>query len=563
MNVWDPTAQKSLLEWALHLQKLGLSLIPVKPGTKNPAVTWKEFQTRRAGPEQITNWLLDTGNQLGIVTGEVSGIVVIDTDNAEAEMWARNNLPDTPIMCRTLKGWHRYYRWPGAPVRNGVKLKTDVTGLALDLRGDGGYVMAPGSLHPDGDKYVAWGRWNGFGDLPAFRKTWEPLERARLWLGKRDPATEGQGGDTFTFSTACSLREFGLTEGQVLELLLEWNRTCNPPWSEEDLAEKARNAFLYGQGVPGCKLGQTASAIASIRSPQAPDPVKEAKTELLEKVYSLPQIYRMLAQAKASGTDTTGFVYAGIPAVDDICQGFRPGQLILIAARPSQGKSAFALQMARSISRKFGPVYFESLEMGAEDMGFRAASQALQVEAEDVTSDQLMRLASREEEMVFISFAGKASFKSRVRQFLFDHPSTCCLFVDYLGYLKNHKKSAYDEVNEISQGLKETAVEYNLPVFALHQLSRDNEKEKRAPRMEDLRDSGCLEQDADKVLLIHRPERHDPNGAVEILVEKNRGGPTGIAHLSWRGRTTSFLTKGQAVLNPQKVEFEEMDMDLV
>jgi replicative DNA helicase len=201
--------------------------------------------------------------------------------------------------------------------------------------------------------------------------------------------------------------------------------------------------------------------------------------------------------------------------------------------------------------------------MGAEDMGLRAASQALQVQAEDVTSEQLMRMANKGDEMVFISFAGKANFAKRVRQFLYDHPSTCCLFVDYLGYLKSHKKSAYDEVNEISQSLKEMAVEYNLPVFALHQLSRENEKEKRPPRMDDLRDSGCLEQDADKVLLIHRPERHDANGAADIYIEKNRAGPTGVAHLSWKGSTTSFLTKGQAVLNPQKVEFEEMDMDLV
>lgn len=565
MSSWDPTRQKPLLEWALYLRSLGLSLLPIKGGTKKPAVKWEELQARQATEEELIRWLKGD-NQLAIITGEVSGVVVIDTDSAEAEIWARQNLPETPIMCQTPKGWHRYYKWPGHQVSNKARIKTDIEGLALDLRGDGGYVLAPGSLHPDGEKYLAWGRWSGFGDLPPYRKTWEPLERARLWLQKRDPAIEGQGGDQWTFKTACELIGFGLAESQVVELLQEWNATCRPPWTTKELEQKARNAYRYSKNAPGCKLGQSASGVASVRPKTQEKP--EVKSGLLDKVYPLSAIYLSLAEAKAAGTDTAGFVYSGIPPLDAICKGFRPAQFVLIGARPSIGKTAFGFQLARAIARRFGPVYFESLEMGADEMGTRGAQQALQLRGESLTVEHFRDLAAKDEEPVYISVAGRDGFRERIRQFLFDHPGTAAIFADHLGFLIEHKpgSNTYSETSAVSQMLKETAVEFNLPMFAMAQLGRDNEKEKRKPDLTDLRGSGNLEQDADKVLFIHR-ERTDSNGDAEIIVAKNRGGPTGVVHLSWRGHTTTFCLPGaakvEAAAKQANLEFVDLPAEAV
>ena len=565
MSSWDPTAQSSVLEWALRLHGLGLSMLPILHGSKKPAIRWEEFQHRQPTEEELAGWFRGTNHQLAIVCGEVSGVIVIDTDSAEAEIWARQNLPETPLMAQTPKGWHRYYKWAGQQVRNKARIKTGIEGLALDIRGDGGYVLAPGSLHPSGSKYLAWGRWSGFSDLPSYQKTWEPMERARLWMAKREPAVQGSGGDAHTYTTACNLFEFGLAESQVLDLMTEWNARCSPPWKPQDLAQKVRNASRYATNSPGCKLGQSVSGVATVR-PKAKEPAPP-KGGLLDKVYPLSHIYRSIAEARQAGTDTRGFVYSGIPAVDNLCKGFRPRQLVLIGARPSMGKTAFGLQMARSISRRFGPVYFESLEMGAEEMGGRSAQQALQQPEADLTVEQLFGLAEKADEPVFISEAGKDLFRQRVEAFLFDHPATCAIFVDYLGYLmKRQGERAIDEVSAISQMLKEMAKEYNLPVFAMAQLGRENEKEKRPPSLTDLRDSGTLEQDADKVLFIHR-DRYEANGEVQILVAKNRGGPTGIAYLTWKGSTTTFMMPGTAAVEKgaaqQQIKFEEQELEAV
>jgi hypothetical protein len=282
-----------MLHHALALHALGFNVIPLRYDNpeerKRPLGSWARWSTER----QIRGWLEESWRRhpeagIAIVTGAVSGVVVVDCDSAEALEWANRNLPPTPVRVRTGKGEHRFYRHPGEPVRNRAKLE----GMGLDVRGDGGYVVAPPSLHPTGAVYA----WIGgipltLEHLPTFVPAWlarpdaqqdlapapvsatrSPpvgaahvnvpppgvhdltLRRAQAWMARRDPAVQGHGGDQHTFTTACQLvRDFGLDEATAWPLMEAWNATCVPPWSAADLRAKLRSALRSGSAVVGSK----------------------------------------------------------------------------------------------------------------------------------------------------------------------------------------------------------------------------------------------------------------------------------------------------------------------
>jgi putative DNA primase/helicase len=248
---------------------------------KVPVSAWKTFQDARASDDTLAVWF---GNgrprNIGIVTGAISGVVVVDTDSAAADEWAEWHLPPTPMQTKTAKGSHRFYRHPGVPVP--TKARITGGGLALDVRGDGGYVVAPGSLHHTRVAYTRVGSWPPVSDLPVFDPTWlatptpakpatdarptvpppsvdrdHKLARARAYLAKVPGAIEGQAGDTATFVVACRLaRDFDLDRGDALTLFSEWNPTCHPPWSDRELDAKLDHALKYGTAAIGGKLAE-------------------------------------------------------------------------------------------------------------------------------------------------------------------------------------------------------------------------------------------------------------------------------------------------------------------
>ena len=192
----DSMLNESTLERAQRLAERGLSVIPLKPKGKEPACLWRPYQHRRADDTQLREWFTGTpvreSRNIGIVAGAVSGVVVIDTDSDDAEQWASENLPLTEMRTKTRKGKHRFYRHPGGRVANGVR----VAGGDLDVRGDGGYVVSPGSEHPGGGFYEAEGSWPVVSDLPAFDLSWiaspRPQAAARRGTGYRKREPSGQ-----------------------------------------------------------------------------------------------------------------------------------------------------------------------------------------------------------------------------------------------------------------------------------------------------------------------------------------------------------------------------------
>ena len=141
------------------LMARGWSIFPLRPRSKKPAVGWEQYQHRLATLEELESWFTTPGYNVGIVTGAISKIFVIDADSEAALAWADEKLPPCDLRVRTAKGVHLYYPYSGdRPLRNKVRVKYQGEALELDFRAEGGYVMGPGSVHPNGHIYTREGR---------------------------------------------------------------------------------------------------------------------------------------------------------------------------------------------------------------------------------------------------------------------------------------------------------------------------------------------------------------------------------------------------------------------
>lgn len=244
-----------MLEHALSYAARGWCVIPLRPRDKRPALaSWQEHQQRRAAEEEIRAWWSRwPGANVGVVTGAVSVLVVLDLDGPEVVNYAKERgVPQTPVVA-TGKGFHVYFQHPGRPVPNAAAL-AGIKGL--DLRGDGGYVVAPPSLHPSGRRY-AWCKGRSPDDLPlAPMPDWLlELMETRNQTGSavngagKEPGwveallrgvPEGQRDDACTRLAGHFLAK-GLPESEVLALLLAWNEKNTPPLPEAQVEKCVRS----------------------------------------------------------------------------------------------------------------------------------------------------------------------------------------------------------------------------------------------------------------------------------------------------------------------------------
>lgn len=253
----------------------------------------------------------------------------------------------------------------------------------------------------------------------------------------------------------------------------------------------------------------------------------------------------------------------GIPTgfyeIDDTISGFQPGQLIVIAGRPSMGKSSLAINLAEQISlNEHKAIHFFSLEMTKEQVAQIMLCSHCKISPFNVTSgkvsdeeiQRLLTAASRfQETPIFIDDSSDLSIlelRARARRFKAEH-NTDLIIIDYLQQLYSQDRrveNRQQEIALISRNLKSLAKELNIPVIALAQLNRSPEREDREPRLSDLRESGAIEQDADVVILLHREERYNPDtdkkGICDVNVAKNRTGPIRKTELAFMEEYMKF-----------------------
>ena len=353
------------------------------------------------------------------------------------------------------------------------------------------------------------------------------------------------------------------------------------------------NAFYHAQLVKHTALrrrlieaGSRIAALATNNDAMKTDLMSEAEKILLEVSTekesagpvsmkdSTQRVLMDIQELKAGRRKKSG-VASKFSDLDKYIPTFKPGSLNIIAARPSMGKTALALNIAQ-----FGgaveankPVLVFSLEMSADDLISRMLSaQTLEsgdgVKLSDMTAGTISdydfytvkRAAEKlQDRNIFIydqSELTAMDFRTKCRRFKTRHPDLSLIIVDYLQLMSTGTNRISDnrqfEVAEISRLMKSVALELQCPIIALSQLSRNTEKRtEKKPQLADLRDSGAIEQDADTVILLFREDYYSENenndlvdSKADLRIAKNRNGTTGTCHLTFRREFTRFVNYG-------------------
>ena len=285
-------------------------------------------------------------------------------------------------------------------------------------------------------------------------------------------------------------------------------------------------------------------------------------------------------QKSAANKDGLTGVPSGYYKLDDITSGWQPSDLVIIAGRPAMGKTSFALSMAKNIAAEYQvPMAFFSLEMSNTQLVNRLISNVCEIQGSKILNGQLRpdeweRLDKRVNNLLgaplFIDDTPGLSvfeLRTKARRLVREH-GVKMIMIDYLQLMNANGmrfSSRQEEVSTISRSLKGLAKELDIPIIALSQLNRGVESreglEGKRPQLSDLRESGAIEQDADMVLFVHRPEYYhiyqddngrDLHGMAQIIIAKHRKGATGDVLLTFRGEFTRFENPEDSRLHPTR-----------
>lgn len=347
-----------------------------------------------------------------------------------------------------------------------------------------------------------------------------------------------------------------------------------------DLSQRRKLLRLSTEIKKSCEEDLSASELIDLVESKL---FKIATDESAKEFKDAPQIMQMtlgyIEAMKARGDSILVGLDTGYAELNKKTAGFGHGDLVIIAARPAMGKTAFALGIAaKTLDHGQGVAIF-SLEMGAEQLMLRMLAAKTSIPLQDLrvgnlNDEQLTNLFRACEEYrqkkLFIDDQGSltiGSLRSKLRKLKAMHPEVSVVIIDYLQLMSGSgTKDRHLEVSEISRGLKLLARELSIPIIALSQLNRSLEaRADKRPMLSDIRESGSIEQDADQILFVYRDDvyrareekekemkakadgkeyksnfEEKPEEDAEIIIGKNRNGPTGIIKLIFHKRFTRF-----------------------
>ena len=274
----------------------------------------------------------------------------------------------------------------------------------------------------------------------------------------------------------------------------------------------------------------------------------------------LGPVYSHIQEANESGDSLVG-VSTGFTEIDEITLGFQKSDLIIIAGRPSMGKTALAFNIAENVARQTDQtVLIFSMEMSAEQVVRRFISSIANIDLQRLMRGQLQDndwegidkalsiLSSKKILLDDTPALSPTELRSRARRVKREDKDLAMIIVDYIGLMQVHGRSdnRVQEISEISRSLKALAKELDVPIVAISQLNRAVEsRPNKRPILADLRDSGAIEQDADVIAFLYRHEYYDRNdlenkGKAEINIAKQRNGPTRTTSLAFRDSVAKF-----------------------
>lgn len=331
------------------------------------------------------------------------------------------------------------------------------------------------------------------------------------------------------------------------------------------VADKATERRLQQAGNAIVRLSLEGEIEAANKVDQAEELVfavgnRRSRTELEQLKTSLQDTFDTLYERYRNKISITG-VATGFRDLDDITGGLQPSNLVIVGARPSMGKTAFAMSVAINVAlnrEKPGVAAVFSLEMSRSELSQRVLCSVAQVNAMDVRRgnlrDQDWQRITRamnqlNEAMLFIDDQAGTTvleMKAKLRRLQKRH-GLDLVIIDYLQLIRGSGRTdnRVNEVSEISRQLKGLAKELNVPIVALSQVSRQVEgRQDKRPGLSDLRESGAIEQDADLVAFIYRDEYYNPQtqdtNTAEVIIAKQRNGPVDTVKLSFVRRYGSF-----------------------
>ncbi len=518
-------------EIALQYLSKGLSVIPlISPSMaskklsekefirrcKTPPMPWKEYQMRLPTEEEVSAWFEKWPDaNIGIVTGKVSGIVVFDLDSDHAVEYAENEggFPETAKV-KTGKGYHVYAKHPGFEIRNDVRKELD-----LDIRADGGYVVAPPSFHGSGRQYEWEEGYSIFEIDPADCKPWmiDYLKEVNICSAKpvkkttpkpsdnhstaSKPVTDNQYADILKKGAQQGNRNHSATKliGHLLgkgndpemvwEMITQWNASKNKP------------------PIDHSELKRTFESIRDThqKNKSSKDEKKEIDvTEFLDTESKICAEYNQ---------DYVKVSFAGnlLSVMESKMNGgLIGGRAYVIGGIPSSCKTGLINNMADNICLNGHPVLFFSYDDGAAELRYRTFSRFSGFDIEDFNnnrvSDSDLKAIFRNDQVSLISkskYVVQNSIKLDDWAQLVDkisarHNKAPVIMVDYLRKVKT-ESNRLDErlrVDEILGSLTELAKTYNLPVLVISELSRESYKSGQRLGMTSFKESGNIEYEA-------------------------------------------------------------------
>lgn len=302
--------------------------------------------------------------------------------------------------------------------------------------------------------------------------------------------------------------------------------------------------------------------------------IAEEKTDkaLTHAKEALATAFQNIQDAQAGNTPSN-LIFTGFTNLDRKTKGLKPGDFVILAARPGVGKTALALNIAVNCLLKNKTVAVFNMEMTAPALVKRMLAYLSGVTFESM--DVRGQLSDSDIAKLYNAYTTLLSKELYIDDYSMNHPSDILskcrrlkrekgldlVIVDYLQLMEADSKgraseSRQNDVSTMSRQLKVYAKELGVPILALSQMSRGAEKEGRAPQLSDLRDSGAIEQDADVVMFLHDPSKVDenlPKDEILLLLRKNRSGSIGEMKLHWDGNTTTFrdIDESGAVREPE------------
>jgi replicative DNA helicase len=377
-------------------------------------------------------------------------------------------------------------------------------------------------------------------------------------------------------------------EGYLLELANSVPTAVNAPHFARLVAEKAKLRRLIDAAgeilYDAYHVGEAGTDAAREVIDRAESMIFEiAQEKSSSDMMALEQILdeeMARIQAMEEGGGSMSGLPTGFGELDNMLLGLQPGELLILAARPSMGKTALALNLAEGVATgslpvpgashtRSVPVGFFSLEMSRSSVSLRLLCAKARVKSQDLrggrrlSKQDLHNLGAAADDLknaaLYIDDTPGLTvlnLRARARRMVQQY-GVKALFIDYLQLLTapgSAREGRQMEVSAISRGVKALARELNVPIVCLSQLNRAAEqREGNRPRMSDLRESGSIEQDADVIMLLHREEyyhKDDPSwaqenpdrvGVAEVIIAKQRNGPTGVVKLAWNSDYTRFM----------------------